>query len=97
MPEKKYVLWPIYFDRQKTKKEGRRVTKDIAVPNASIEEIVKAARKMGLNPQKEEKAYPGRWWKKEGQVLVDKKEKKTEIIRKVAEIIKQGRDIKNTK
>jgi len=96
MPDKdKYVLWPAYFDRRRSRGDGRRVAKDIAVPNASADEIVKAAKKLGLNPVKENKAYPGRWWKREGQVLVDKKEKKTEIIRKVAEIINQGRTSKS--
>ncbi|MEA2054469.1 MAG: signal recognition particle subunit SRP19/SEC65 family protein [Candidatus Thermoplasmatota archaeon] len=84
MPEEKYVLWPIYFDRRKTKKEGRRIPRDNAVPNASVEEIMNAARKMGLNPQKEEKAYPGRWWKKEGCVLVDRTKKKTKILKDIA-------------
>ncbi|RLF41636.1 MAG: signal recognition particle protein Srp19, partial [Thermoplasmata archaeon] len=72
--------------------DGRRVAKDIAVPNASIEEIMKAAKKMGLNPQKEDKAYPGRWWKKEGRVIVDKIDKKTKILRDIATEIAKNRE-----
>ncbi len=93
MPEKKYVLWPIYFDRRKTKKDGRRVAKDIAVPNASADEIVKAAKKIGLNPIKENKAYPGRWWKKEGRVLVEKSDKKTKILKDIAMEMSKSRKI----
>jgi signal recognition particle subunit SRP19 len=93
MPEKdKYVLWPIYFDRRKTRKNGRRVTKDIAVPNASADEIVKAAKKLELNPVKENKAYPGRWWKREGQVLVDKAGSKTKILRNIALEMSKARE-----
>ena len=85
-------MWPIYFDKRRSRGDGRRVAKDIAVPNASIEEIMKAAKKMGLNPQKEDKAYPGRWWKKEGRVIVDKIGKKTKILRDIATEIAKNRE-----
>jgi len=86
----KIVLWPIYFDRHAPRK-WRKVAKSIAVSNPTIEEIFKAAKKLGLNPVKEEKAHPARWWRKEGRILVEKKEKKAEIIKKIAEIMKEGR------
>ncbi len=92
MPRDKYILWPVYFDKRRSRGDGRRVAKDIAVPNASIEEIMKAAKKMGLNPQKEDKAYPGRWWKKEGRVIVDKIDKKTKILRDIATEIAKNRE-----
>ena len=86
----KWVLWPIYFDLR-TSRRRRKLSKNLAVNEPNIEEIYKAAKKLGLNPIKEEKAYPSRWWRKEGRILVEKKEKKVEIIRKIAEIIKQNR------
>ncbi len=93
MPDKdRYVLWPAYFDRRRSRGDGRRVAKDIAVPNASADEIVKAAKKLGLNPVKENKAYPGRWWKREGQVLVDKTESKTKILREIALEMSKSRE-----
>ena len=92
MPRDKYILWPVYFDKRRSRGDGRRVAKDIAVPNASIEEIMKAAKKIGLNPQKEDKAYPGRWWKKEGRVIVDKIGKKTKILRDIATEIAKNRE-----
>jgi signal recognition particle subunit SRP19 len=92
MPRDKYILWPIYFDRRRSRGGGRRVAKEIAVPNASIEEIFKAAKKMGLNPQKEENAHPSRWWKREGRVVVDKVDKKTKILRELALEISKNRE-----
>lgn len=92
MPRDKYILWPIYFDRRRSRGDGRRVAKEIAVPNASIEEIFKAAKKMGLNPQKEENAHPSRWWKREGRVVVDKVDKKTKILRELALEISKNRE-----
>ncbi len=87
----KWVIWPIYFDSGVGRKKGRKVPKGLAVKNPSIDEIYKAAKKLGLNPIKEEKAYPSRWWRKEGRVLIDKKDRKIEIIRKIGEIIKENR------
>ncbi|RLF47316.1 MAG: signal recognition particle protein Srp19 [Thermoplasmata archaeon] len=87
----KWVLWPIYFDIDASKKEGRKVGKELAVKNPTADEIFRAAKKLGLNPVKEEKAYPKRWWRKEGRVLVEKKGRKTDIIKRIAEIIKQNR------
>ncbi|HEC76409.1 MAG TPA: signal recognition particle protein Srp19 [Thermoplasmatales archaeon] len=87
----KWVIWPIYFDIDASKKEGRKVGKELAVKNPTADEIFKAAKKLGLNPIKEEKAYPSKWWRKEGRVLVEKKGRKTEIIRKIAEYIKENK------
>lgn len=86
----KWVIWPVYFDANVSRKEGRKVSKELAIKNPSIDDIYKAAKKLGLNPVKEEKAYPKRWWRKEGRLLIDKKGKKMEIIKKIAEIIKQS-------
>jgi len=87
----KWVLWPIYFDVDASRLEGRKVSKELAIKNPTVDEIFKAAKKLGLNPVKEEKAYPKRWWRKEGRILVDKKGRKIEIIRKIAEYIKENK------
>ncbi len=84
--DKKIVLWPDYFDINNPR-PVRRVPKKLATkPN--IEKIEEAAKSLGLNPITEEARYPRHWYKKTGRVLVDKKMKKTEIIRKIAEKMK---------
>ncbi|MBC7080643.1 MAG: signal recognition particle protein Srp19 [Thermoplasmatales archaeon] len=81
----KWVIWPSYFDIEFSRKEGRKVKKSLAIKNPTIDEIFQAAKKIGLNPLKEEKSYPKKWWRKEGRIVVDKKGKKVEIIRRIAE------------
>ncbi|MEM1513726.1 MAG: signal recognition particle subunit SRP19/SEC65 family protein [Candidatus Thermoplasmatota archaeon] len=81
----KWIIWPSYFDFDLSRKEGRKVKKSIAIKNPNIDEIFQIAKKLGLNPLKEEKSHPKRWWKKEGRIIVDKKGKKVEIIRKIGE------------
>ncbi len=88
----KLILWPIYFDSHAPRR-WRKVSKSMAVANPTIDEIFKAAKKLGLNPVKEEKAHPARWWRKEGCILIEKKEKKIEIIKKIAEIMKENRNM----
>ncbi|MCD6480813.1 MAG: signal recognition particle protein Srp19 [Thermoplasmata archaeon] len=89
----KWVLWPIYFDADASRLEGRRVPKELAVKNPTVEDILQAAKKLGLAAVKEEKAaYPARWWRKEGRVLVGKKFSKTATIKQIAEIIKQSKE-----
>lgn len=90
--DNRVVLWPEYFDKAVSKQKGRRVPVKLATQTPTVEEIAKAAKKLKLNPKIENnKAYPGRWWRKTGRVLVQPKFKKTKIIRQVALILKKSR------
>ena len=83
--EDKYVIWPIYFDKSVSRLNGRKVAKKHAVEKPSIENISKAAKSLGLNPILEkEVAHPSRYWKKEGRILVDKKDTKSKTLVKIA-------------
>ena len=83
--EDKYVIWPVYFDKSLSKLEGRKVPKKNAVDKPSIEDIAKAAKSLGLNPVLEKNtAHPSRHWKKEGRVLIDKKDSKSKLLIKIA-------------
>ena len=83
--EDKYVVWPIYFDKSVSRISGRKVPKKNAVDKPNIEDILKAAKSLGLNPVVEKEcSYPSKHWKQDGRVLVDKKDKKTKILRQIA-------------
>ena len=83
--EDKYVIWPVYFDKSLSKLEGRKVPKKNAVDKPSVDDIAKAAKSLGLNPVLEKNvAHPSRHWKKEGRVLVDKKDSKSKLLMKIA-------------
>ncbi len=86
------VLYPAYFDLARTRDRGRRVAKKWAVDSPTVEEIAKAAKALGLEPQIEaDKAYPTSPWRKEGRVLVRADYFKTSILQKVAQRIKGSR------
>jgi len=83
--EDKYVVYPIYFDKSVSRLAGRKISKKQAVDKPSLEDISKAAKSLGLNPVLEkEVAYPGRNWKKEGRVLIDKKDSKSKLLVQIA-------------
>lgn len=87
------VLYPAYFDLKRSREEGRRVPKALAVDGPTTEEIEKAAKSLGLTPKVEEdKAYPPSHWRREGRVLVRADYFKTSVVKKVAERIKAARE-----
>jgi len=83
--EEKYVIYPIYFDKSVSRLSGRKVCKKYAVEKPNIEDIAKAAKSLGLNPVVEkDSSHPSMPWKKNGRVLVDKKDKKSKLLKQIA-------------
>ncbi|MEM2934649.1 MAG: signal recognition particle protein Srp19 [Methanocellales archaeon] len=82
---RKMVIWPANLDSSKSRREGRVVPKQLAVPTPKLEEIELAARELNLNPEKEaEKAYPKSWWEKTGLIKVENIAPKTQIAKQIA-------------
>lgn len=83
------VLWLEYFDANNKRANGRRVPKDLAIRNPKIEDLKNAAKSLALNPIIEiDKAYPKKWWRKNGRILVKKKYSKTKMIKQIAKRMK---------
>ncbi len=90
--ERPIVLYPAYFDLGRSRTDGRRVAKRWAVDSPTVEEVMTAAKALGLEPQLDaEKAFPTSHWRHEGRVLVRADYFKTSVVQKVAERIKKGR------
>ncbi|MFP4171177.1 MAG: signal recognition particle subunit SRP19/SEC65 family protein [Methanomassiliicoccales archaeon] len=86
--ETAWVIWPEYFDSRRSRSEGRRVNKRLAVENPTLEGISKALDKLGLEYElNEEKAHPANWYHKKGMAMVENSLSKTELLRKIAEKI----------
>ena len=79
MPSRKeglLVLSPEYFDSRLTRKQGRRVPKNLAREAPTMEAVLNAARAAdpALEPRAEpKKSYSARWHEKRGRVLVKRK------------------------
>lgn len=85
---KSFLVWPEYFDSKRTRSEGRRVPKRMAVDFPKAVDIAEAAKKLGLNSTVEyEGVYP-RSWRKSGKVRVEKRWSKAETLRQIAKKMK---------
>jgi len=80
----KYVIWPIYFDQGTSRSKGRRVPKNLAINNPTVQDIFKVAQSLTLHPQIENKSYPSLWWT-QGRLLVEQKGSKTEVLHAMAQ------------
>ncbi|MEM3725247.1 MAG: signal recognition particle subunit SRP19/SEC65 family protein [Candidatus Bathyarchaeia archaeon] len=87
--QEKIIMWPAYFDSAKTRGEGRRIPKSLAVPSPKITEIRDAAEKLGLECEVVlDVGYPKTPWLKTGMLLVRKSESKDKTIKKIAKTLK---------
>jgi len=94
----KIIIWPTYFDSTKTRKDGRRVPKNLSVPSPKILEIKDAVEKLGLEYELvTEAGYPKTPWLKTGMLLVKKNEAKEQIIRRIAKQLLKIRSTVATK
>jgi signal recognition particle subunit SRP19 len=65
--------------------EGRRVAKKLAIPSPKLEEIQKAVKRMGLQPEMVSDAiHPSSPWQKTGLLVIPKKDSKVKTLRKIA-------------
>lgn len=81
----KIVIWPVYFDSEKSRSEGRMVSASHAVASPNVDDVIFAAHKAGLKIEIDrEKKHPGTWHESVGRILVPRTEKKMAVIRKIA-------------
>ncbi len=93
MPDHFYI-YPAYLSGALPRRLGRRVPAAVAVPDVTLEEIVQAARRLGLSATAEEgKQYSRRAHAYEGRVKVAKRAgtSKTAALRSIAQEIRRHR------
>jgi signal recognition particle subunit SRP19 len=83
--QNKFVLWSVYFDATKTRADGRRVPKKLAVSAPKIEELQRAAKRLGLQPEVvSDAAHPSSPLRQTGLLLIPKTESKSKTLNKIA-------------
>lgn len=92
---KDYVVWPSYFDKNLSKKDGRKLPKNLALDHPKFEEIKKALESIEINYQIEKNSkYPkeqGKEGRNLGRFIVEKKFSKNEILRKISKEMRKNR------
>ena len=83
--QEKIIIWPSYFDSTRSRIEGRRISKSLAVATPRIAEVKEAAEKLGLACELVPDAgYSKTPWLKTGMLLVEKKESKNQTMSMIA-------------
>jgi signal recognition particle subunit SRP19 len=84
--QNKIFLWSVYFDANKSRADGRRVPKNLAVSAPKLEELQAAAKRLGLQPEVvSDAAHPSSPWQRTGLLVVPKKEPKGKTLERIAE------------
>ncbi|MFX1537440.1 MAG: signal recognition particle subunit SRP19/SEC65 family protein [Promethearchaeota archaeon] len=84
-----YFIFPEYLDKTLTRKEGRRLSLDLALDNPTITEIRLAAEKLEYNYEVQKyAAYPRQWWERKGLILIEKKKPKLQTLKDLSKEIK---------
>jgi signal recognition particle subunit SRP19 len=85
------ILWLDYFNKNLKRRQGRKVNRDQAVFDPTVQDLTEAAKAAGFEFSQEEvndnARFPRRSFAKSGYVMVAKKEavKKSQMINAVAE------------
>ena len=83
--EDKYIIYPLYFDATLSRKQGRRIPKNLCIEKPEITQISKSAKNLGFNPFIEEQSsHPRHHWKHNGRIFIDKKQSKQSMIKQIA-------------
>ena len=82
----KRILFPAYFDVNRSVRLGRRLPKTKAIPLPSVEELAEAATKLKYVAEVDPNAkYPRSWSEPSGVLLIETKgQKKIKVMEKIA-------------
>ncbi|MBY9000409.1 MAG: signal recognition particle subunit SRP19/SEC65 family protein [Candidatus Heimdallarchaeota archaeon] len=87
-----FVLYPEYFDKQLSRKEGRKIPRSKAVEDCNLSKIAYACKHLELTHTiQKDKHYSKNWWNSEGRIVVNPEgaNNKTELIRRVANVARK--------
>ena len=84
------TVWPQYLDKNLPLSEGRKVSKEIAVSEPSLNDIEKALKRLSLKySTQKERSYPGKWYEKSGRILVESDKPKLELLKEISLKLKE--------
>ena len=89
----KSIIWPQYFDSNRTWKMGRKLPMELATPLPTVAELAEAATSLGFEVEIEPAAkYPKTWWDPPGHLLINMSgQKKRKVMEKIAPKLKSIR------
>lgn len=85
------VLYPCYFNSDLRRDQGRRIPRAMGVSNPSLAEVERAVKKNGLLCRAEDKHHPAHWMRREGRLIVEWRESKETLLKRVAQRMEKRR------
>jgi len=90
--QERIIVWPAYFDSTRTRNDGRRVAKNLAVASPRVAELKEAAERLGLSSEVVADAgYSKNPWQKTGMILTEKNGSKGRTISLLARELMKAR------
>jgi signal recognition particle subunit SRP19 len=88
----KIIVWPANLDSAKSRIEGRKVAKGLAIQAPRLEEINQAAKRLSLETELAAgKSRPRSWWEKGGYAILTWDGPKASVLRALAGEIRKIR------
>jgi len=87
------VVWVANINRNKSRRQGRKISKSLSVDSPRLGEIEAAAKSLSLEfTSKPGTSRPGCWWEKDGYLLVEKGSlNRIEILKMMAKQVAKER------
>ena len=93
------IIWLDYFNKNLSRKKGRKVGKDISVYDPTMQELIDASKTLELDLSEEninnQARYPRRSFVKSGYIMISKKEKKSTVVNQIAKKMIETRQQKH--
>jgi signal recognition particle subunit SRP19 len=82
------IIWLDYFNKNLSRKKGRKVGKNNSVYDPTMQELIGASKSLELDLSEEninnQARFPRRSFVKSGYIMISKKEKKSTVVNQIA-------------
>ena len=89
------IVWLDYFNKNLSRKKGRKVSKNISVYDPTMQELIGASKTLELDFVEEDinnqARYPRRAFVKSGYIMISKRDKKSSVINQIAKEMIEAR------
>ena len=93
------IVWLDYFNKNLSRKKGRKVSKNISVYDPTMQELIGASKTLELDFSEEDinnqARYPRRAFVKSGYIMISKRDKKSSVINQIAKEMIETRQQKH--
>jgi len=90
------IIWLDYFNKNLSKRKGRRIPKKLAIYDPTMEELSKASKDLDFAISDENASnqarYPRRPYVRSGYLMLPKSEKKSNLLIQIAKKLQERRN-----